>query len=128
MLGTKEGDKGDYVMSPRIPSSAVESGKCPSDQETCWQVRRAEKGQKALGRGWKGKQSLPQRWGIYRGGGISGRGNSVSHESKLERTEHAGVQAVKFLSVVSRIMPLPKISTSQSLGPQTRLCYVAKGN
>lgn len=47
-------------MSPRIPSSAVESGKCPNDQETCWQVRRAEKGQKALGRGWKGSKVFPR--------------------------------------------------------------------
>lgn len=52
----------------------------------------------------------------------------MSRESKLESTEHAGVQAVKLLSVVSRIMPLPKIATSQSLEPQTRLRYVAKAN
>ena len=70
---------------------------------------------KVLRRGWKGKERLHQgsdisdrriRMSAGRGGRLSGRGNCVSHESRLESAEHVCKQVVKSPSVLGRITPL----------------------
>ena len=75
-------------------------------------------------------EKVPQGWDILRGGGSSGRGNSMGLESKLETTGHVWQQVVKLatLSAVGRKMPPPEISTSQPPEPETMSHYVAKGN
>lgn len=132
MLGTKDCEKeGDCIIPTRIPSSAVETGQCPSDSgDTPAGEKGWSEGPEGSEKGVERDEKVSQRWDILRGGGSSGRGNSMGLESKLESTGHGWATSSKAytLSGVEEKMPPPEIFTSQSLEPETMSRYVAKGN
>lgn len=132
MLGTKDCEKeGDCIIPIRIPSSAVETGQCPSDQGTRRQVRRAEvKGQRALRREWKEMKRFPRDGTSSEEGDRQAEGTAWALNQSLRVQDTGGQQVAKLatLSGVGRKMPPPEIFTSQSLEPETMSHYVAKGN